>query len=133
MSEEKFERDQNSEVHKELRALGSPLAQIRFKNAEDVPEHFWKEQEASIFQKFNSQEKVESNYNIRKFVPWLSAVAASIAIGFYVFTNGGNFNTAGEDDFLENVELSELEEYILDEAGLLYDSGELNEAYLVIE
>ena len=133
MSEEKFKSNQHEEVMKELREMGSSLGDLGLQKFDDVPEDFWVKQEDAIFQKLRIGQNVKPSSKIRKMLPWISAIAASVALAIFTYTSGATMNGQGEEEFLENVALSELEEYILDEAGLLYDSGELNEAYLVIE
>jgi len=134
MSGKKYKVDPNSEVNQELRDLESSLVDIDYKKSFDVPKGYWEEQESVLLKHVvGDEDKMSSGSNIRKFIPWIIGIAASVAITFFVIVNGSGGAMIDEDGFLENIELSELEEYILDEADLLYDTGELDEAYLVIE
>jgi len=130
MSEKKYKIKPSSEVHAELIELESPLANMNSEVRHQVPEGYWAKEEYAILRQLESQEKQSSDTsNIRKLWPWVIGIAASLAIAVVLFVSQEEDAGLNEEEFLGNIEFSEIESYILDESEFLYGSEELEAAY----
>ena len=118
MSEKIYLSEKAPEVQEELEKIGVEFIRQPYKVSHEVPASFWEEQRAKIFKE--AGEKVETKTSLftnywRLF--YLSSAAAVLLLLIWISPEQ-EFDS-NDDLNLDSIELSALEEYLLDEAGNL--------------
>lgn len=118
MSKRDYKGTKSEEIQMELESISENLSNIRYEVTHDVPNGYWKEQEEKIL----SQIVVRKESMLMKIISYkslwyISSIAAGLLVLIWVLPEQVVLEES--DLSLDSIELSALEEYLLDEAGSL--------------
>lgn len=128
MLKKEYKAHKSISIHKELESISEDLPKINISITHEVPEGYWEAQEASIMNKIKVLEAGGQKKNIVYKRIWYSLSVAATILALILIYPGGETSSESEWN-LDSIELSALEEYLLDEAGSLDAKLSLDETF----
>ncbi len=118
MSEKIYQSEKAPEVQEELEKIGVEFIRQPYKMSHEVPATFWKEQRAGILKEVGGKAETKTSFstNYRRLFYLFSAAAVLLLL---IWTSSEQEIDSNPNLNLDSIELSALEEYLLDEAGNL--------------
>ncbi|MFT4566630.1 MAG: hypothetical protein ACI9FN_001591 [Saprospiraceae bacterium] len=128
MSEKIYLSKKSSEIQDELEAMDADFIQRPYQESHKVSNFFWEEQRAAVLNRVGQSEKTKVSVikNYRRLF-YLNSAAAGLLL--LIWLSSETQEVAYAELNLDSIELSALEEYLLDEAGSLDVGLSLEETF----